>query len=123
MGGSSISSIKPLMLFTGRDSEYSVEYYLNAVTVNLIKNIGHESASAPFHQNWTYRRTVLNQMTLDFAAQKWFSFLPIEIKSDWKRFTQEFSKLLTLKKQATPKSLMHEIPRIPNKTIKHCSKI
>ena len=30
------------MLFTGRDPEYSVEDYLNAVTVNLIKNIGHE---------------------------------------------------------------------------------
>ena len=33
------------------------------------------------------------QTTLDGAAQKWFSVLPIEIKSNWKRFTQEFSKM------------------------------
>ena len=35
MGGSSISSNKPLMVFTGTDPEYSVEDYLNAVTANL----------------------------------------------------------------------------------------
>ena len=34
MGGSSITSNKPLMLFTGTDPEYSVEDYLNAVTAN-----------------------------------------------------------------------------------------
>ena len=38
MGGSSISSNKPLMVFTGTDSEYSVEDFLNAVTANLILN-------------------------------------------------------------------------------------
>ena len=32
---SSISSIKPLMEFTGTDPDYSVEVYLNAVTANL----------------------------------------------------------------------------------------
>ena len=38
------------------------------------------------------------QSTLDGAAQKWFSVLPIYIKSDWKRFTQEFfQKCLILK--------------------------
>ena len=31
MGGSSITSNKPLMVFTGTDPEYSVEDYLNAV--------------------------------------------------------------------------------------------
>ena len=36
MGGSSIKSNKPLMVFTGTDPEYSVEDYLNAVTANLI---------------------------------------------------------------------------------------
>ena len=36
MGGSSISSNKPLMVFTGTDPEYSVEDYLYAVTTNLI---------------------------------------------------------------------------------------
>ena len=38
MGGSSITSNKPLMVFTGTDPEYSVEDYLNAVTANLILN-------------------------------------------------------------------------------------
>ena len=42
MGGSSITSNKPLMIFTGTDPEYSVEDYLNAVTANLILNIGPE---------------------------------------------------------------------------------
>ena len=37
MGGSSISSRKPLMVFRGTDPEYSVEDYLKAVTINLIK--------------------------------------------------------------------------------------
>ena len=36
MGGSSITSNKPLMVFTGTDPEYSVEDYLNAVTANLV---------------------------------------------------------------------------------------
>ena len=36
MGGSSITSNKPLMIFTGTDPDYSVEDYLNAVTANLI---------------------------------------------------------------------------------------
>ena len=36
MGGSSITSNKPLMVFTGTDSEHSVQDYLNAVTANLI---------------------------------------------------------------------------------------
>ena len=42
MGGSSITSNKPLMVITGTDPEYSVEDYLNAVTANLILNIGPE---------------------------------------------------------------------------------
>ena len=92
MGGSSITSNEPLMVFTGTDPEYSVEDYLNAVTSNLILNIGPEPINTPLHQNWIHRRTALIQTTLDGAAQKWFSVLPIEIKSNWKRFTQEFSK-------------------------------
>ena len=39
IGGSSITSNKPLMIFTGTDPENSVEDYLNAVTANLILNI------------------------------------------------------------------------------------
>ena len=99
MGGSSITSNKPLMVFIGTDPEYSVEDYLNAVTANLILNIGPEPINTPLHQNWIHRRTALIQTTLDGAAQKWFSALPIEIKSDWKRFTQEFSKCLILKEK------------------------
>ena len=83
MGGSSITSNKPLMVFTGTDPEYSVEDYLNAVTANLILNIGPEPINTPLRQNWIHRRTALIQTTLDGAAEKWFSVLPIEIKSDW----------------------------------------
>ena len=49
MFGSSKKSKKPLLVFTGTDPEYSVEDYLNAVTANLILNIGPET---PLHQNW-----------------------------------------------------------------------
>ena len=76
LGGSSISSKKTLMVFTGTDPEYSIEDYLNAVTANLILNIGPEPVNTPLHQNWIYRRTALIQNTLDGAAQKWFSVLP-----------------------------------------------
>ena len=57
MGESSISSNKPLKLFTGTDPEYSVEDYLNAVTANLILNTGPEPGNTPLHQNWMHRRT------------------------------------------------------------------
>ena len=73
------------MVFTGTDPEYSVEDYLNAVTANLILNIGPEPINTPLHQNWIHRHPALIQTLLDGAAQKWFSVLPIEIKSDWKR--------------------------------------
>ena len=93
MGGSFISSNKPLRVFLGTDPEYSVEDNLKAFTANLILNIKPEPVYTPLHQNWMNRRTALIQTTLDGAAQKWFSVLPIDIKSDWKRFTQEFSIL------------------------------
>ena len=67
MGGSSISSKKPL---TGTDPEYSVEDYLSAVSANLISNIGPEPVNTSLHQNWIQRRTALVQTTLDGAAQK-----------------------------------------------------
>ena len=70
MGGSSITSNEPLMVFTGTDPEYSVEDYLNAVTANLILNIGPEPINTPLHQNWIHRRTALIQTTIDGAAQK-----------------------------------------------------
>ena len=117
MGGSSITSNKPLMVFTGTDPEYSVEDYLNAVTANLILNIGPEPINTPLHQNWIHRRTALIQTTLDGAAQKWFSVLPIEIKSDWKRFTQEFSKMFDSERNKQ-RVLCNEIRRLPNETIK-----
>ena len=119
MGGSSTTSNKPLMVFTGTDPEYSVEDYLNAVTANLILNIGPEPINTPLHQNWIHRRTALIQTTLDGAAQKWFSVLPIEIKSDWKRFTQEFSKKFDSERNKQhQRVLCNEIRRLPNETIK-----
>ena len=59
MGGLPITSNKPLRVFTGTDHEYSVENYLNAVTANLILNIGPELINTPLHQNWIHRRTAL----------------------------------------------------------------
>ena len=38
MGGSLITSNKPLIVFTGTDPEYSVEDYFNAVTANIANN-------------------------------------------------------------------------------------
>ena len=107
------------MVFTGTDPEYSVENYLNAVTSNLILNIGPEPINTPLHQNWIHRRTALIQTTLDGAAQKWFSVLPIEIKSNWKRFTQKFSKMFDSERnKQQQRVLCNEIRRLPNETIK-----
>ena len=74
MSGSSITSNKPLMVFTGTDPEYSVEDYLNAVTANLNLNIGPEPINTPLHQNWIHRRTALIQTTLDRSSEMVFSF-------------------------------------------------
>ena len=119
MGGSSITSYKPLIVFTGTDSEYSVEDYLNAVTANLILNTGPEPTNTPLHQNWIHRRTALIQTTLDGAAQKWFSVLPIDMKSDWKRYTQEFSKMFDSERNKQhQRVLCNEIRRFSKETIK-----
>ena len=107
------------MVFTGTDPEFSVEDYLNAVTANLTLNIGPEPINTPHHQNWIHRRTALIQTTLDGAAQKWFSVLPIDIKSDWKRFTQQFSKMFDSEKNKQhQRFLCNETRRQPNETIK-----
>ena len=119
MSGSSITSKNLLMVFTGTDPEYSVEDYLNAVTANLILDIGPEPINTPLHQNWTHRRTALTQTTLDGAAQKWFSVLPIEIKTDWKTFTQDFSKMFDSERNKQhQRVLCNEIRRLPKETIK-----
>ena len=101
MGGSSITSNRPLMVFTGTDPEYSVEDFLNAVTANLVLNIGPEPINTPLHQNWIHRR------------------IPIEIKSDWKRFTQEISKMFDSERNKQhQRVLCNKIRRLPNETIK-----
>ena len=51
MGGSSISSNKPILVFTGTDPEFSVEDYPNAVTAKLFLNTGPEPVNTPLHQN------------------------------------------------------------------------
>ena len=107
------------MVFTGTDPEYSLEDFLNAVTANLILNIGPEPINTPFHQNWINRRAALLQTTLDGAAQKWFSVLPLDIKSNSKRFTQEFSKMFdSERKKQHQRVLCSEIRRLSNETIK-----
>ena len=120
MGGSSKTSNKPLRVITGTDPEYSVEDYLNAVTANLILNIGPDPINTPLYQNWIHKRTALIQTTtLDDAAQKWFSVLPIDIKSDWKRLTQEFSKMFDSERNKQhQRVLCSKRRRLPNETIK-----
>ena len=82
-------------------------------------NLGPEPVYTPLHQNWIHRRTALIQTALDLAAQKWFSVLPIEIKSDWKRFTQETSKIFGFERNKQhQKVLCSKIRRLPNETIK-----
>ena len=56
-----------------------IEGYFNAVTANLILNIGSEPVNL---QNWIHRRTALIQTTLDGAVDKWFSVLLNQIGSD-----------------------------------------
>ena len=107
------------MVFTGTDPEYSVEDFLNAVTANLILNIGPEPINTPFLQNWICRRLALIQTTLDSAAQKWFSVLSIDIKTFWKRFTQEFSKKFDSEGNKQHQIVLcNEVRRLPNETIK-----
>ena len=88
MGGSSIRSKKRPTVFPGTDPEYSVEEYSSAVTAKFIVNIGLEPLNTPLQQNWIHRRTALLHTTLDGAAQNCFSVLTVEIKPDWKRFTE-----------------------------------
>ena len=74
MGGSSKTSKKPLMVFTGKDPEFSVEDYLNAVTANLVLNIGPEPKNTPRHQNWIHRRLALIQKRLMVQLKNGFQF-------------------------------------------------
>ena len=119
MGGSSISSNKPLKVFSGSDPEYSVENYLISITANLILNTGPEPVNTPLHQNWIHRRTALVQTTLDGAARKWRLVLPIEIKSDSKSFTQKFSKMFDSERNKQHQRILcNETRRLPNETFK-----
>ena len=81
------------MIFTGTDPEYPVGEYLNAVTVNLILNIGPKPVNTPIHQNWILW-LALFETTFNGTTQNWFSVLPIYNKEDWKRPTQDISKLI-----------------------------
>ena len=85
----------------------------------MILNIGPEPIKTPLHQIWIHRRTALIQTTLDGAAQKLFSVLPIDIKSEWKRFTEEFSKMFDSERNKQHQRVQcNEIRRLPNETIK-----
>ena len=80
-----------LFPITETDPKYSVEDYINAVTVILILNIGQELVNTPLYQNWIYVRTALIQSTLDGGAQKRGSVLPKDITLDWKKITKNSS--------------------------------
>ena len=71
MGGSSKTSNEPLMVFTGTDP---VEDYLNAVTANLILNIGSEPVNTPLHQNWIHKRTAQSKLPLTAQLKNNFQF-------------------------------------------------
>ena len=119
MAGSSITSSKLLMVFTGTVPEFSVESFLNTVTANLLINLGTKFVITPLHQNWIHKRTALVQTTLNGAAQKWFSAFSIEIKSNWKRITQDCSKMFDSKgNKQNLRLLCKTIRRLPNKRIK-----
>ena len=49
--GAFITSNKPSMLFTGKDTEHSVADFLNANTANIILIIGPEPTKTHLHQN------------------------------------------------------------------------
>ena len=56
---------------------------------------------------------------VDGAAQKWFSIQLIDIKPDWKRLTQEFSKIFDSERHKQhQRVLCNEMRRLPNETIK-----
>ena len=75
--------------------------------------------NTPLYQNRIHRRAALVQTTLEGAAQKWFSVLPLEVKSHWKRLTQEFSKMFDSEQNKQhQRVLCNEIRRLPNGTIK-----
>ena len=61
--------------------------------------------------------TALIQTTLDGAAQKWFSVLPIEIKSDWRRFTQDKYKRLPTKSNRYTESTTNAYTKLNEYTI------
>ena len=94
------------MIFTGTDHEYSVEDYLFAVAANLLLNIEPESNYTILHQIRIYRRTAVEQITLNGLDQEWFSDFPKQIKHDWKRFTQKFSKCNNAKKINSDKKFL-----------------
>ena len=88
--GLSLSSNEPLIVFTGTDSEYSVEGYSIQLEKILFSTYVTPKKNTTLHKNWIQIRPALIQTILDGAAQNWFADLTIEIKSNWKRFTQFF---------------------------------
>ena len=107
------------MVFTGTDPKYTIEKYLNAFTANLISSKIFEPVNTPLHQDWIHRRTPLIQTTLDGAAQKWLSVLSVDIKSDWKIFTLEFSKKFDSERNKQHQRILCMGMRgLPNETIK-----
>ena len=116
LGGSSMSFKKPLIIFAGTNPEYSVEDYVIAGTANLILKIGPEPVNMLLHQNWILSRTAVIQTKLDGAIYEVFSVLPIDFKSDWKRFTQNFFKMLTEKNEQHQRVICNKVRRLANET-------
>ena len=92
MSGSSIITNKPLRVSTGADPEYSVEEFLNAVTAKIILNLGPKPIKSTLHQSRILKRTDINHARL--CSSKTALILTVDIKSDWKRFTKTFLKMV-----------------------------
>ena len=97
MVGISILSKKSLMVFTGTDTEYSVEDYLNAVATNIVLKKGPVPVNTPVHQNWIHKRTASIQTTVyGTALKKFYSYLNI-LNPTGKQSHKNFRKFLTLR--------------------------
>ena len=96
MGKSFVTSNKPLMVFTGTN-ESSVEYYVNAVTANLILSIGPEPINKPLHQKCVYRSTALLQTTLEVQLKNGFLYYTKKLNPIRNALHVSFQNCLTLK--------------------------
>ena len=110
------TTIKP---FDGTDPGYTVEEYLNIIIAAMIFSYGVEPVNKPGHHQWKVKRAALILHTLQGAAQKWYSTLPIETKLDWELFCKEFSDMFDSEKsKQQAKILLQQIQKHTNESLR-----